>query len=210
VYLGAVPALRERKKAQTRDAIERAAIRLFDAQGYEATTVDQIADAADVSVRTFYRYFDSKDAVIFARFDDYLEGFCNAIRDRACSHDSFGDLAAVTENFASELEDERTWLLAYHRLISANPALLLRSLQDHLRWQHAVAVELAREAGVGPDDLRVNVLASAFSGAFRSGLTAWQRAGGATPLRVEVARANRVLADLPAVMQSLSPSLATT
>jgi AcrR family transcriptional regulator len=50
-----VQALRERKKANTRDAIEQATIRLFDAQGYDATTVEQIAEAAEVSVRTFYR-----------------------------------------------------------------------------------------------------------------------------------------------------------
>lgn len=191
-----MPALRERKKANTRDAIEQATLRLFDRQGYEATTVEQIADAADVSVRTFYRYFDSKDAVIFARFDTYLEGFRKAVRERDRTGDCFTSLARVCEEFAADLEHERSWLLAYYHLVGANPALLLRSLHDHLRWQQAFAVELAREAAVPPGDVSVLVMSSALSGAFRSGLTAWQCSDGALPLRTEVARANSILADL--------------
>lgn len=172
-------------------------MRLFDAQGYDATTVEQIAEAADVSVRTFYRYFDSKDAVIFARFDDYLEGFRRAIRERDRSGDCLASLAAVSEEFAASLEQERTWLLAYYRLVGANAALLLRSLHDHMRWQQAFAAEVAEETGVTPDDVRVLVVSSALGGAFRAGLTAWQRSNGARPLRSEVARANAILADLP-------------
>jgi AcrR family transcriptional regulator len=192
-----VQALRERKKANTRGAIEQATMRLFDAQGYDATTVEQIAEAAEVSVRTFYRYFDSKDAVIFARFDDYLGGFCRAIRERDRSGDCLTSLATVTEDFAASLEQERTWLLAYYRLVGANPALLLRSLHDQVRWQQAMAVELARESGVSTEDLRVLVVSSALGGAFRAGLTAWQCSNGVRPLRSEVARANSILADLP-------------
>lgn len=190
-------ALRERKKANTRDAIEQATIRLFDAQGYDATTVEQIAEAAEVSVRTFYRYFDSKDAVIFARFDGYLDGFCRAIRERDRGGDCFSSIAAVSEQFAANLEQERTWLLAYYRLVGANHALLLRSLHDHVRWQQAVAAELANETGVKAEDLRVLVVASALGGAFRAGLLAWQCNNGTTLLQHEVARANAILADLP-------------
>src|SRR3978361_1377611 len=70
--------LRERKKIRTRAAIRDNAIRLFDEQGYAATTVDQIAEASDVSPSTFFRYFPNKEAVVLA--DDLDELMITAIR----------------------------------------------------------------------------------------------------------------------------------
>src|ERR1044071_2839050 len=77
------PGLRERKKQKTRWAIQEHAVRLFVQQGYDATTVEQIAEAAEVSPSTFFRYFPTKEDVVL--IDDYDPLIVAAIRDQPAS-----------------------------------------------------------------------------------------------------------------------------
>src|SRR5215470_5069758 len=93
--------LRERKKAKTRAAIQRHALRLFREQGYEATTVTQIADAAEVSESTFFRYFPTKehlvleddlDDALMASFEAQPAGLTPVQAMRAALRDVFGTL----------------------------------------------------------------------------------------------------------------------
>ncbi|MFE3702101.1 TetR/AcrR family transcriptional regulator, partial [Nocardia tengchongensis] len=81
------PGLRERKKQQTRTRIIDVALRLCDDQGFDATTVEQIADAADVSPRTVNRYFDSKEAIVIAP----IEGWGQALADQLRAQPITGD-----------------------------------------------------------------------------------------------------------------------
>src|SRR3981081_3010676 len=76
------PGLRERKKQKTRDTIIKVALDLFAGRGYEQTTIAEIADAAEVSPRTIFAYFPSKEDILFCDMPEALERFARALRER--------------------------------------------------------------------------------------------------------------------------------
>src|ERR671914_1677128 len=84
--------LRERKKQRTRQQIIDAAMELFAERGYQATTIAEIAEAADVAPRTFFSYFPSKEAVVFHTVDRDLERLASALRDRLPGETAFDAL----------------------------------------------------------------------------------------------------------------------
>src|SRR5215471_9968164 len=94
----AAPSRRERKKLATRQALEEAALRLFAAQGYEQTTVEEIAEAADVAVRTFFRYFSSKQDVLFGEVaTDRVTRLGSELAARPASEPPLASVVAVME-----------------------------------------------------------------------------------------------------------------
>ena len=99
--------LRERHVARTRDAIVGAALELFERQGFEATTVDEIAAAADIAPRTFFRYFPTKEAVLFARAADDRARIAAALAARPATEHPFLSLKVVASAFAAEMEKQQ-------------------------------------------------------------------------------------------------------
>lgn len=164
-----MPGLRERKKARTRAAIQRHALRLFREQGYEATTVGQIAAAAEVSERTFFRYFASKeDVVLWDEFDPRIvEVFraqppgSNPIRAlRAAFRDVLGQLSAAEQ---AQLRERIGLLLSVPPL----RATLLDQLDGPMRLLAQVVAERTGRRG---DDPAVRALAGAVIGVGLSAL----------------------------------------
>ena len=103
------PGLRERKKLQTRQALVRAALDLFSERGVDATTVDDIADAVNVSARTFHRYFPAKEDVLFADSVARQERFARFLRDRSADEPLLDTLRDAANDLAqSFLADRRT------------------------------------------------------------------------------------------------------
>ena len=101
--------LRERKKQRTREQIVEAAMRLFAERGYQATTIADIASAADVAPRTFFSYFPSKEAVVFHSVDRDLDALASALRDRLPGETAFDALRrwidAMFEKWMAEEEE---------------------------------------------------------------------------------------------------------
>jgi AcrR family transcriptional regulator len=131
------PGLRDRKKERTRLAIRDAALELFAEHGYEATTVDEIAERAEVSKATFFRYFATKGEVIFTSDGYRLEPLADAIAGRpAEEHDFVAAARAIRDEWVPTLEPRR--IERQTRAAATSP--LLRGLSFDLaqRWQDIV------------------------------------------------------------------------
>jgi AcrR family transcriptional regulator len=155
--------LRERKKLKTRLAIQEHALRLFREQGYHETTVEQIAEAAEVSPSTFFRYFPTKeDVVLFDALDPVMiESFRRQPAElspiqalRKAFHEIFGSLSAEMID-----EQRQRGVLAYNV-----PELQAAWIGEILRTTQMMATMLAERIGRDPEDVRVRMYTGALMG----------------------------------------------
>jgi AcrR family transcriptional regulator len=187
------PGLRERKKARTRAAIQQHALALFHERGYDATTVDQIAEAAEVSPSTFFRYFPTKEDVVL--YDAYDPALIEAFRAQPAE---LGPIAAMRAAFrtvfgaaASEAvaqQDERA------ALIVKVPELRMRMLDELARTMQLFSEVVAERVGRQPDDVAVRALVGAVIGV---GLAVWFTVPGA-PVKDYLMLMDKGLAELEA------------
>jgi len=188
------PGLREQRKARTRKAIQEHALRLFLANGYDATTVEQIASAAGVSHMTFFRYFPSKEAVV--ENDEYDPLLIEFIRAQPADLGPLTVLrAAVVGGMREVYATDRDALLVRTRLILTTPALRGRQWRNGDSTQQLFAEALAARAG-GEITFELRVLASAVLGALTTALIAWVECDGAEDLPVLMDRGFDTLARL--------------
>lgn len=153
--------LRERKKEQTRRNIEDAALRLFAERGYQATTVAEIAEAADIAPRTFFAYFPSKEAVLFADFDASFEALGAHMEQRGSDATTFDAVRAWIGTLIDDADHDHERDACRRRLIDGNEAL--EAHERHLmgRFERLLAENVARDLGDDPDDLQPRLVAAA-------------------------------------------------
>src|SRR6478735_4898687 len=121
--------LRAQRKEETRAAIRDAAFRLFAEQGFEATTVDDIARAADVSPRTFFRYFPTKDDVVFADHPERIERLRQALLDRPADEPVLASVREAILTLADDIDLHSDTARLQSKVSSASPTLASRSLE---------------------------------------------------------------------------------
>ncbi len=160
---GDQPGLRERKKAKTRASIREHALRLFREQGYAATRVEQIAEAAEVSPATFYRYFPTKeDVVLQDDLDvltlDALEAQPPGLSPLAAVR---GAVAAARAGFT---EEERLRFRQTTEMTLAVPEIRARALDEFARTIDDTAAVLAKRSGRDPEDVVARAMAGAIFG----------------------------------------------
>jgi AcrR family transcriptional regulator len=156
--------LRERKKAKTRAAIRAHAMRLFEEQGYAATTVDQIAEAADVSQSTFFRYFPTKEEVVLT--DDYDPPMIAELRAQPPEVGPIEAIRLSVRAIYEQLTPEE-WDQEHRRqlLIESVPELRARNAEQYTQIVGLLGSAVAERAGLPADDFSSRVLAGAVIGA---------------------------------------------
>jgi AcrR family transcriptional regulator len=159
--------LRERKKARTRAAIREHALRLFREHGYGATTVEQIAEAAEVSPATFYRYFPTKEDVVLQ--DDFDVLTMDAFEAQPPTLSPIAAVrAAMAETLASLTPEELDRFRESTELTLAIPEVRARAIDEFSRTIQVMAEALARRADRPADDFAARNLAGAITGVIMS------------------------------------------
>jgi AcrR family transcriptional regulator len=168
---------RERRRIRTKRLIQGEALRLFAENGYGQTTIEEIAEAADISPRTFFRYFPSKEDVVL--WDEYDAVIGDLLADRP-DDESIGDTArAITRQAIEGLyrhDPER--LLARHRLLDTVPEIRASFLEFARSGVEVLTASFAAKRGLDPDDIELHVTAAAIMDAAGAAFSRWQRAGG--------------------------------
>jgi AcrR family transcriptional regulator len=157
------PGLRERKKAKTRASIQAHALRLFAKQGYHATTVEQIADAAEVSPSTFFRYFPTKEDVVL--YDDFDPRLIEAFLAQPAELAPVTALRrAIRQVFEQAPAADTARELQRHELARVVPELRARMLDGFVSGLELLSDALAERTGRRSDDVEVRTLAGAIIG----------------------------------------------
>lgn len=160
--------LRERKKQRTREQIIDAAMRLFAERGYQATTIADIATAADVAPRTFFAYFPSKEAVVFHTVDRDLDSLASALRDRQPGETAFDALRRWIDAMFDHWMAEEDEALLRKRLCHEEEALANFQGGVMTRIQELLHEAIANDLGQPRDALRPRLVTAAAIAALTS------------------------------------------
>lgn len=174
------------------ESVEEAALRLFSAQGFERTTIDQIAAAADISSRTFFRYFRGKEEVLFGYSGRVREALLEALWSGPADQPDHTVVRRALVTIGRLVEDD-PHTRARLELVSLTPALEERRQYLYSQWAEQVAAVLGERAGHAKPTLRQRILARVGMVVLELAEDDWRLAGGTRRLEKGVERALDVL-----------------
>ena len=179
---------RSQRSIETRRALEQAAIALFVEQGYDRTTIDDIATAAGVSARTFFRHFDAKEDVLIGDQGEMRQRLARCFSSRPDEEPVLTCVREALMAFAAEYEDERDDHLRRARLSWSVPSVAARSAELRRPWEELITDLCARRLGVDARlDLRPLLIARATLAALETALQWWMLHDGKPALPTLIA-----------------------
>lgn len=163
--------LRQRKRAETHARIQSEAMRLFIANGFDATTLDEIAGAADVSRRSLFHYFASKEEIVFAAKAHFPDIVSDAIGRRPAEEPLLDMVENAMSDLATRYQTPEAKALA--RLIHDTPALSAGDQAKYETMERALAKALADRKGLAETDMACHVTAATAIGIMKLATEAW-------------------------------------
>ena len=199
--------LRERKKLRTRRALADAALRMFTENGFDATTLEELAEEAEVSRSTFFRFFPAKEAAAIEAEAELWTAYLAALADRKLSGAILSELHQTLAAAVAGLDpswDDR--FVATRRLIAAEPPLLryIEHYRAGIRGQ--VVACLADKLRLDPEDLRLRVLAELATTAFSLAGRQWVHDGGRGGRKALLQRHQDAVKAIPASLDLSAPA----
>ena len=183
----AKPGLRERKKQKTREAIQREAMRLFQENGYEETTIEQIAAAVEISPSTFFNYFPSKEDVVL--YDAYDPMIVTMLATRPSDEPLGQAIRSVLTAIGTAMEKDRDVVYARSRLVVEVPDLRARGWEEMEKAQAFLATMVAARTGRDPEDFEIRVVMMSLVAAMMEATREWVRNDGKEDLSGLLSRA---------------------
>ena len=168
--------LRERKKQKTRESIQREAMRLFEKQGYEDTTIEQIAAAVEISPSTFFNYFPSKEDVVL--YDAYDPILASLLAERPADEPLSVAFRKVLVAMGHIFNRDRDIILARGRLWFEAPALRARLWEELEKAEKFMRAQIAARSGRDADDFETRVTVTVMVAAAMEAMREWLRRDG--------------------------------
>jgi AcrR family transcriptional regulator len=156
--------LRERKKQQTRETIARVALELFAERGYDETTLADIAEAADVSPRTIFSYYESKEDILFCEEGAFVDRLRKVLDERPAGTTTIDTI----RDFFASIEHPNEQARLRKKIVTDTPSLQMRLRAQHAQLEPILVESITRDLGAGPDDMRPLLIASSMMAAFMS------------------------------------------
>ena len=160
--------LRERKKQQTRQAIHEAAMKLFAERGFEATTIADIADAADIAPRTFFAYFPSKEEAVFPKYELAFAEFDRILRERPRETTALDALRIWVQRAAQEYMPDPARMRLEAKLRRESPSVAACDLRHMRQFERRLAEAVGEDLGEPADALRPRLVAAAATAALQA------------------------------------------
>jgi AcrR family transcriptional regulator len=199
--------LRERKKLRTRRALADSALRLFAEKGFDATTLEELAEDAEVSKSTFFRFFPAKEAAAVEAETELWAAYLEALARRDLSGPVLGELHQTLAAAIAGLDtgwDER--FVATRLLVARESALLRYVEHNRAGIRNQVVASLAGKLGLDTEDLRLPVLAELATTAFTLAARPWVYTGGRGGREVLLERHRDAVKAIPASLDLAAPA----
>jgi AcrR family transcriptional regulator len=186
---------RTRRRRRFRDAAQAAALEMFSARGYDVVTMAEIAEALDVSERTLFRYFPSKESLLDPAHEELVERLAAELGARPTGEPAFVAVREALRAVGDEIDHDRGSFVARMSLVEASPQLQAHLLRRQSELEDAIAQVVAARTGLDdPDDLRPRLVAASAVSALRVAVERWMAADTGEDLLTVLERALDLLA----------------